>query len=286
MTRRTPAPVEGTCPVQIPRSAGGWETCARPLQGGTICRQCMSDLAARVADVQRIRLVLTAIVEGKETAAEAGQGAHALPGPRLPLSAAAYDARADLDQTVLTWGRAIGGFGDAGRRHPEVVQALTEIDRAITAAKRITDPPRAALRPLCPECGERVLMPPDPHDGATLPDGRPVRCAGCITITCSGWVNDEDGFPLRRCGATGNRAWWVAHAGTQEEPATITQLVAKLLTWGHVLKRRRIQDWVDRDLIQPVGQNERGVDVYDPIAAAVIAGRMAAKRRKTRRHSA
>lgn len=284
MSRRTPqqAPTEGTCPVQIPRQSGGWETCSRPLQGGTICPPCMSDLAARVDDVPRLRLILTAIVKGLESAGSAGQGAHALPGPRLPINAAALDARDDLDGILATWAETWGTpdlRAPQVRRHPLTAAALVDIDQAIAAAQAITDPPRATLRPQCPECGERVPIPPDPHDGKTLPDGRPIRCPGCVTIRCTGWHHDENGYPTRRCDAAGNRAWWAATAGAQDDPLPLTRLPEALQAWGHAVKPRTVRDWADRAMIEPDHVDDRGRRMYRPSAVALVAQRMAERKR-------
>lgn len=278
------APVDGTCPVQIPRQAGGWQICARPLQGGTICPSCMSDLAARVDAVPQLQLVLRAIAEGKEASSTAGQGAHALPGPRPPLNVAALDAIADLRKVLAGWAATWGTLNlrdPAVRRHPLTAVALVEIDREIDAARRITDPPAAALRPQCPECGERVPIPPDPHDGQTLPDGRPVRCPGCVTIRCSGWHHDDAGFPTRRCDAAGNRAWWAATAGVQDDPVPLTLLPWRLESWGYRVKPRQVRDWADRGLIEPDHVDGRR-RMYKPTAVALVAQRMAERKRRAK----
>lgn len=270
-------PTEGTCPVQIPRTTGGWDTCDRPLQGGTTCPPCWSDLHARARDAESLLPVLLAIARREESTRTGG--GHGVPGPRLPLDLnawAAHDALTDALNIALT----------TPRTAPTAAGILTWVDGVITHARTITDPTPARLRPTCPDCGERVPIPPDPHDGQTLPDGRPIRCPGCVTITCTGWIHDPDGHPMSRCSATGNRAWWAAHAGTQEEHVTITRLQEVLLAWGHDLPRRRIQDWADRRLIVPAGHDGRGRLVYDPVAVALIAGRMAAKRRAVRRTTA
>lgn len=293
-----PASTEPTCPVRHRDGA-----CSQPTRDGAVCPDCWRDAEARIRTIPGLLgdLRVTISRQDRVTSSSGGSGGRHAP---LPLNPDAVWRRDQLATAVRTWAPRVAAAAtppwpgvpfvlpdplvaptDPGaaawwiathlaplRGLPWAPELVDDIDRAMRAAERVIDRPDGGIRVLCPDCGERVSMPPDQHDGQVDAAGQPIRCPGCSIITCRG------------CGAFGVRSWWIDHAAPAVEPCTLAQLPFALYAAGWTVTHDTVRAWArpERGLITVHSRDKRGRALYDPVAVAAVAARLHARKRKVR----
>jgi ribosomal protein S27E len=135
-------------------------------------------------------------------------------------------------------------------------QLVHDVRGCVATARRLTSPSRRQpIRVACPDCGERVALSTDPDEA--------VRCRGCGTWGVLAWwreqlVPDLDA-PMTLRDASD---WLLVHHGRDVPLET-------LRTWS---KRA---DGQGNALLVEVGRDNQGRKLFDPLAVAELASRMA-----------
>lgn len=269
---------EDTCPLTH-HTRDGWTTCARPLQGGTICPTCTSDHAARLNTIPGLLEHLHDLT-ARITTTGGAHGGHSVPGPRSPARDDLIDLEKALRAALNAWAdqlapehprttpEAATWLSDAIhaiRTRPWAPDMIRNLDHHIDHLTDTVEPPPARIRITCPTCGHRVPLNPDPHD----------------TTHCRGRITNPDGTHTP-CPEWGVQSWWIDRAGTADKPTHIRGLHDALLAHGFDIPTDTIRTWADRGHIPIHSHDNRGRRLYDPAHVAAHAATLAARRRTTR----
>jgi hypothetical protein len=268
--------------------------CVNLADVGSWCTDCADYLPAerkRVALVPPAVKARDALVNHVTTTARLLEDAYGLPAVQdeataarqaraevtSPWSPATADARLDralererrltapLMPLTVGW---LAGLVSSVRAHEWAGECLSQLQQHVDHATRVIDRPEGTVRIPCPRCGGKVPIPPDPYVMAS--------CRRCTT----------DGTDAGKL-MIGVPGWWAEQVAPPGEPVEVDYLPIVMPRYGHHgLKLHTMRTWVDRGLVpvqrtvvKPGGRSVRQVD---PALVAVVAARMAQRKRNVR----